>query len=579
MSELTSSGANRIALERQLAALIEQPLISILLPVYNPDLELLKQAIESVRRQVYGRWELCLTDDASTDPGVRPLLESSAAADHRLKVAFRDQNGHISACSNSALALATGEFCGLLDQDDVLDERALALVALESGAHPEAGLIYSDEDKINTEDVCSEPYYKTDWNPALFLAQNFINHFSVYRTALLRAIGGFREGYEGSQDYDLALRVLEQLRADQVRHIPRVLYHWRTVPGSLASVVDAKPYARDAARRALRDHLARVGISGAVVACPENTELHRVIYDLPEEPPLVSIIIPTRNRADLLRRCVSSVREKTAYEPLEIIIVDNGSAEQDAREYLHELESSDDVRVLQDDGPFNFSRLNNQAVAVARGSVLAFLNNDIEPQNSDWLREMVSQALQPATGAVGARLWYPDGNLQHAGVIVGLGGVAGHAFYRAPRDDGGYFSRAWLQTNYSAVTGACMVVRRELFDAAGGFDETNLPVSFNDVDFCLKLRALGYNAVWTPTANLIHYESASRGHNASASERVQFLREATFMQQKWGAELLHDPFYNPNLSLTLPGFEVAVPPRDSFHLRITGAALRSNDSV
>ena len=552
---------DRGALERKLRQMRTQPLISILLPVYNPDLGLLETAIQSVERQFYGRWQLCIADDASTDPNVRPFLERKAREDVRIKLAFRETNGHISACSNSALELATGEWCALLDQDDVFSEKALAFVALEIEQHPKAGLLFSDEDKIDAVGARSNPFFKTDWNPELFLGQNYINHLGVYRTELLREIGGFREGFEGSQDYDLALRCVEQLDPKQVRHIPRILYHWRAVAGSLAAVADAKPYAKEAARRAIADHLRRKSRVGRVEPCPENIESHRVIHGLPARSPLVSIIIPTRDHADLLERCVESIRERSDYGPLEIIIVDNGSVEANSRELFSRFESDKAAHVLRDRGAFNYSRLNNLAAAQARGEILLFLNNDTEVDDRGWLTEMVSHAARAEVGAVGARLWYPDGTLQHGGVVLGFGGLAGHAFPRIPRGHPGYFNRAFLQQNCSAVTGACMAVRKQVFQEFDGFDEQHLGVNFSDIDFCLRLRANGYEVIWTPYANLIHHESASRGHQRTEEGQTQFLREASYMREVWGAELMNDPFYNPNLSLNLPGFEIAFPPR------------------
>lgn len=550
-----------VALRRDLRQIREQPLVSILVPVYNPDLDLLEAAIASVRNQIYDRWELCLADDASDDPQVRPRLETAVANEPRIKLVFREKNGHIAACTNSALQLATGAWCALLDQDDLLTEDALAQFALELDRHPDAGLIYSDEDKIDGTGARSSPYFKPDWNPDLFLGQNFINHLGLYRTELVRQVGGFREGFEGSQDYDLVLRCMEQLDAKQIRHIPRVLYHWRMVAGSVAAAPDAKPYAREAARRAIAEHLERQGIAGKVEASPENLEQHRVVYSLGEKAPLVSIIVPFRDRLELLERCLESIRVKTDYPNFEFVLVDNGSTEKKTLDFLHDLEGADGTRVLHDNGPFNFSRLTNKGAAAARGETLLFLNNDIEATEPGWLREMVSQATRPEVGAVGARLWFPDGTLQHGGVIVGLGGVAGHVFPHLKRGRGGYFSRAHLTHNVSAVTGACLAVRKELFETVGPFDETNLSVSFNDTDFCLRLQVAGYRNVWTPFANLIHAESASRGHQPTRKEQAHFVKEATFMQQKWGYELLHDPSYNPNLSLNLPGFELAVPPR------------------
>ena len=363
-----------------------------------------------------------------------------------------------------------------------------------------------------------------------------------------------------------------------MRHVPRILYHWRAVAGSLAAVADAKPYAKEAARRAIGDHLERMGIAGRVEACPENIESHRVVYAIPEPAPLVSIIIPMRDRVDLIERCLASIRERTDYPSKEFVIVDNGSIERGTLEFLRSVEREMAARIVRDDGSFNFSRLINRGAAAARGEVLAFLNNDIEADEPNWLREMVSQVMQSGIGTVGARLWYPDGKLQHGGVIVGLGGVAGHAFPGIPRGHPGYFNRAYLQQNCSAVTGACMVVRRAVFHDFGGFDELNLGISFNDVDFCLRLQTAGLRNVWTPYANLLHHESASRGHQRTPEEQAQFVREAAYMQRKWGIELLTDRYYNPNLSLNLPGFVLAVPPRLPEFARI-GNAVSSRSSV
>ncbi|MDQ6861863.1 MAG: glycosyltransferase [Verrucomicrobiota bacterium] len=555
------SAGEEVAWRRRVRQLRRQPVISVLLPVYNPDLGFLEAAINSVREQVYENWQLCIADDASTDASVRPLLEAMSRSDLRVRVVFRPQNGHIAACTNSALGLATGDWCALLDQDDVLRPHSLAAVACEIERHPDAGVFYSDEDKIDAQGHRSDAYFKSDWNPQLFFGHNMVSHLGVYRSTLLREIGGFREGFEGSQDYDLVLRCSERLRADQIRHIPHVLYHWRTAPGSVAGDSKAKPYANIAARKAIADHLSRRGIAGRVEPCPEEATTHRVIFEIPDPPPLVSIVIPTRDRVALLRRCIESIREKTDYGTYEFVIVDNGSIEHETHAYLGSIADEFGARVVRDNGAFNFSRLINRGVAESRGSVLALLNNDTEVENRDWLREMVSRALLPETGAVGARLWLPDGTIQHAGVVVGLGGVAAHAMFGFPRRHPGYFSNLFLARNCTAVTAACMVLRKETFEQVGGFDEVNLPVNFNDVDFCLRLRALGLQIVWTPYANLIHHESASRGQHGSAEEQARFFRESRFMLERWSPELRADPFYNPNLTLDYPGFDLAFPPR------------------
>lgn len=556
----TFTAADRIEVQRGLRNLRRHPLISVVLPVYNPNLKLLRQAIDSIKNQVYPHWQLCIADDASIDPQVRPFLETEQATDARIKVVFRERNGHIAACSNSALALATGAWCALLDQDDALLPHALAEVALEINANPNVGLIYSDEDKIDSTGTRSFPFFKSDWNPELFLAQNYVNHLGVYRTSLLREVGGFREGFEGSQDYDLALRCVERLEPDQIRHIPRVLYHWRTVPGSLADEADAKPYAREAARRAIQEHLERRGVSAQVEPCRENPESHRVIYKMPMPPPLVSIIIPTRDQVSFLRRCVESVRTITRYEPLEIIIVDNGSRDSETLDYLGELRKLG-TRIIRDDEPFNFSRLINRGAREASGDLLLFLNNDVEVTEPEWMGEMVRYASRSNIGVVGARLWYPDGTLQHGGVVLGLGGVASHAHHRVPRGHPGYFNRAFLQQNCSAVTAACMLVRKTVFEAVAGFNELDVGTNFSDVDFCLRVQKQGWQIVWTPSANLVHHESISRGTTPTRPQQDLFMREAGYVQRRWGKELLADPFYNPNLCLELPAFYPAFPPR------------------
>ena len=556
----TIGAPERIVLHRDLRALRRHPLISIVMPVYNPHLGHLSSAIDSVRAQIYENWELCIADDASTDASVAHTLKQYATDDSRIKITFRERNGHIAACSNSALELATGEWVALLDQDDLLSEHALAVVAATIEEHPEAGLIYSDEDKIEQTGVRCCPFFKSDWNPELLLGQNYVSHFGIYRRALLVEIGGFREGYEGSQDYDLALRCSEKLHPAQIRHIPRVLYHWRMVEGSAAAAAEAKPYAPEAARRAITDHLQRKDIDAAVVPCPENREWHRVIYHLRSPLPLVSIIIPTRDQVALLQRCLTSIREKTDYAPIEIVIVDNGSTKPETHAFLHDLALDPRIQIVTDSAEFNFSRLINDGVRIARGEILAFVNDDIETDKSDWLREMVSHAIRPEVGAVGARLWYPDGRLQHAGVVLGLHGVARHAFQRFLPQPVALMNRTFiLSQNYSAVTAACMVLRKTVFADVGGFDE-NLPNNFNDVDFCLRLRERGWQIVWTPYADLIHQESASRGRHSDSEERARLLHDMAYLQEKWGEQLRNDPFYSPNLSDS-DAFALAWPPR------------------
>jgi glycosyltransferase involved in cell wall biosynthesis len=545
-------------IREQIAQFHYSPLISILLPVYNSNLKWLQRAILSVQKQLYPCWELCIVDDASIDRKIWPFLQRCARRDRRIKLMRRTENGHISAASNDALRLATGDFVALLDHDDELAPTALYFVALALNKNRDLQLLYSDEDKLDARDRRTEPYFKSDWNPELFLAQNFVSHLSVYRTDLVRRLGGFRIGFEGSQDYDLALRCIEQIRPEEIEHLPWVLYHWRAGDQSTASNPTAKPYAQEAARRAVQEHLKRTGVAGTVV--PSHDVYLQTKYALPNERPMVSIIIPTRDQASPLKKCVYSIFEKTDYPAYELIVLDNESQDSEALEFLADLEKRDDVRVERIDDAFNYSRLNNRGVELSRGSFVALLNNDVEVLHADWLTEMVSRAMQPKVAMVGARLWYPNGTIQHGGVILGAGGIAGHAHAGLRRGEPGYFARAHLAQDVSAVTTACALVKREVYLQVGGFDE-NLAVTFNDVDFCLRLREAGYRILWTPYAELIHHESASRGFDNSAPKQVRFLAEVDYMKSKWGDILQRDPFYNPNLSLDENLFTLAFPPR------------------
>lgn len=546
-----------LELKRLAKSLPSQPLISVLLPTYNTPRKWLVAAIESIRRQTYTNWELCISDDASTKSEVRQVLNSYARRDSRIKVTYRDVNGHISASSNSALALAQGEFVALLDHDDEFSPFALYAVALELNRTPDLDLIYSDEDKIDEHGGRYDPYFKSDWNPDLLTAQNCISHLGAFRTERLRAIGGFHEGVEGCQDWDIALRITEGIPASRIRHIPRVLYHWRAIPGSTALALDQKNYIDRTGRKMLTDHFERLGIHAEVT--PVEGGHWRIRYALTRQP-LVTIIIPTRNQGRLLKRCIDSVQEKTGYQNYELLVVDNQSDEPETLAYLQRLRQTG-IQVLSYTSPFNYSAINNFAVQKARGELLCFLNNDMEVITSEWLEEMVSHAVRPEIGAVGAKLYFPDDTLQHIGIILGLGGPAGHILYKFNGNTGGYYNRARLVCNYSAVTAACMVVRKALFAEAGGFDEQNLPVSYNDVDLCLRIQAAGYRNLYTPFAQFYHHESASRGEDAAAANRARSQNEIEYMWKRWGDLLLHDPGYNPSLSLKREDYSFAAPPR------------------
>jgi GT2 family glycosyltransferase len=555
----------RRAIRSHINTLAERPLISIVMPVYNPSATHLRKALDSVRIQLYPHWELCIAEDASTAPQVRPILERYARRDRRIKVRYREENGGIAAASNDALSLTTGEFVALLDDDDVLAPLALYFVACEINAHPEAQLIYSDEDKLDLIGRRGNAHFKPDWNPTLFLAQNFFSHLGVFKADLIRE-AGFRAGFEGSQDYDLVLRCAERVTGEQIRHIPRVLYHWRMSEKSAALNFDAKPHARAAAIKAVEEHLARRRIAAEVTSSGDE-DFRRIRYALPNEKPRVSIIIATRDLVEVLQPCVESVLEQTTYPNFELLLVDNHSRDPAALSFLATIQRDPRVRVLRQEEEFNFGRLNNFAVGQIESDFVALLNNDLTVINRDWLEEMVSQALQPGVGAVGARLLYPDDRIQHAGVILGGGGVAAHAHKGLPRLNHGYFSRAILAQDLSAVTAACMLVRREAYLAVGGFDEEHLKIAFNDVDFCLRLRRRGYRIIYTPYAEFYHHESASRGLEDTVRKNQRFEAEIKYMHDTWGETLRRDPAYNPNLSLAAADFTLAFPPRTSFPWR------------
>lgn len=535
------------------------PKISVVMPTYNSNVVWLSEAIESVRNQIYTNWELCIADDASSDIECKILLKKYEKIDKRIKVVFRNENGHISLASNSALEITTGEYIALLDHDDKLTEDAFFWVVKTINKTPDVALIYSDEDKFNEQGSRSDPYFKCDWNYSLFLSQNLISHLGVYKTQIMKKIGGFRRGFEGSQDYDLALRFIEQINPEQIAHIPRVLYNWRIHSNSTAFKADNKPYAMTSAQRAIGEHLERIGISSKVEIL--DNQMYRVKYELPQKLPLVSIIIPTKNNLNFLKKCIKSIISKTEYQNYEILIVDNNSNDLKTLEYLEKLKTDSNIRVQSDNRDFNFSAINNQAVKSAKGDYICFLNDDIEVISPKWLSEMISIGVQKGVGAVGAKLWYPNKTLQHGGIILGIGGIGSHAHKFIPRGNGGYFNRATLLQEFSAVTAACMLISTKIFHLAGGFNEDDLAVSFNDVDLCLKIRELDYRIVWTPYAELYHHESITRGKDKTGEKKARFLKEIEYMNITWGKWLKNDPAYSPNLTLNAEDFSFVWPSR------------------
>ncbi|MDA9975782.1 glycosyltransferase [Alphaproteobacteria bacterium] len=538
-----------------------EAVISVVMPVCDPPIEFLRHAINSVITQKYPNWQLCIADDASRDPQVRGVLEV-AARDPRVQVTFRQERGHISAASNTALETATGDIICFLDHDDLLASNALGCIGNAFHQNPDLGMVYSDEDKIDKNGVRFDPHFKPDWNLDLLLSQNYLCHLMSIRRSLVETAGGFTLGMEGSQDHDLALRVAEVLRPEQIGHIRQILYHWRALPGSTAMGADAKPYAAEATRKTLQAYHDRRGGGGHVRTV---TSGWHTTWPLPSNPPIVSVIVPTRDRGDLLRRCVDGLRGGTRYPSVEVLVVDNGSREPDCLEYLDQLRQSGEAVVLNGTGPFNFSTLNNQAVRAAHGQVLCFINNDVEPLTPDWLWEMVAHALRPDIGVVGAKLLYPNRRIQHGGIILCGDHVARHLHVGLDEDAQGYWGRAASIQSLAAVTGACMVVRKEVFEAVDGFDEA-WPVDFGDIDFCLRAGAAGYRTLWTPHALLLHHESASRGTFFTKAKEERYKAGRQAMVARWGKTLMSDPHYHPNLSIDPKEepFDLAFPPREAF---------------
>jgi glycosyltransferase involved in cell wall biosynthesis/predicted nucleic acid-binding Zn-ribbon protein len=550
--------ADRGAISAHIRKFPRLPLISVVVPVYNTPERYLRMMLDSVISQLYPNWELCIADDASTALHVRPLLEDYARRDSRIKVVFRKQNGHISAASNSALELATGSHVALLDHDDLLAEHALYIIADAINQNPGADIFYSDEDKIDGEDRRSDPYFKPDFGLDLMLGQNYVSHLGVYRLETVKGVGGFRPGFEGSQDYDLVLRILARTKSAVV-HLPWILYHWRLFPGAGTFSSTQIDKASQAARRAIDEHLAGIGVKAEVK--PWVHAYHRVVRgDLPVWPK-ASIIVPTRDHLGVLTTCVEGVLERTDYPDIELVIANNDSVEPETLAYFDKLRADARVRILDCPGAFNFSAINNAAIRASTGEIVVLLNNDIEIIDGGWLKEMVKHAVRPEVGAVGAKLLYPDNTIQHGSVVLGMNGVAGHLHVGVPADSPGYFGWLKIAHNVSAVTAACLAMRRSVFDEVGGLDEVNLKVAFNDVDLCLKVTEKNYQIIWTPEATLYHWESKSRGNDLSEQHIERFKSEVELMRQRWGDRLDNDPFFNPNLSLSTCHPVAGFPPR------------------
>lgn len=542
MNNFVFSDKKRKHVLSEIERFVYKPLISIATPVYNIEEVWLEKCIRSVLDQTYVHWELCIVDDASTRKGLRETLQRYADNEPRIRLKFLPQNLHISGATNEAIAMASGEFVALLDHDDELHPNALFEIAHILQSRRDADIIYTDNDMMNTEGRRFSPKFKPDWSPELLLSYMYISHLMVCRTALVRESGGFREGFEGSQDHDLALRLSE--KTDRIYHIPKILYHARTLPQSVSSAGDAKPYSFAAGIRAVQDAVDRRGINATVerpdFAVEARYGIYRLNYNIPWKDK-VAIIIPTRDRLDILKNCIESIENKTTYKNYEIFIADDNSREEATLNYFKSVRHK--VIRISDEGPFNFSRIINRAVRHLDPDIgyILLLNNDIEVITGNWIEEMLGLMQSREIGAVGAKLLYKDNKIQHAGIIVPLhDGLPGHAFKTLDGSSMGYLSYARVVRNYSAVTAACMLTRRGYFEEVGGFDEEHLNEAYNDVDYCLKLREKGYRIVYTPYAELYHYEGGSRG------KRVP-VRNEYYFRNRWG-HIRMDPYYNPNVT-------------------------------
>lgn len=565
--------AQDLAAQRVAAArLAYRPLVSVVIPAYRSQALLLDKALRSVRAQSYDRWEVVLSDDASPDASEWQLVRRLHGGEPRIRWLESASRGGIARNTNRAIDAAGGDYVAFLDHDDELAPDALYRIVAQL-QDERCALLYSDEDRIEEDEygrcLHHTPFFKPDFDPDLLLAMNYICHLVVVERAALLEAGGLREGCDGAQDHDLLLRLAARVAPQRIRHVPRVLYHWRVTPGSVSQSPERQEALRRTVVEVVDNHLRECGRDAIVE--PHDDPIgrprlyaNRVRWRLPTPAPRVSIIVPTRDRRDLLEPCIESLlRAAPAYPgETELLVVDNDSSEAATLAYLADLGARPAVRVLRHPGRFNWSAINNAAAREAAGSVLIFLNNDTRVLNDDWCAELVANALRPEVGAVGARLLYQDGTLQHAGVLIGVEGVAGHEAVGDTTADGGYFGRSHLLRGAAAVTGACLATRRDLFEQLGGFDELDLKVAFNDIDYCLRVRQAGCRVVYTPHAVLYHFESKSRGRELTAAQQARHRAEALAFRARWGDAVRADPFFNPHFERYARPFDRLRPPPD-----------------
>lgn len=555
----TLTEADRETVRSEVRSLKYKPLISVLMLVENVSEVELRRAINSIFRQLYPHWELCIACNALAESRTAEVLNEYAQNDERIQVSFQNGGSRVSALANASLQMANGDFSAILDQGNELSPHALFMVAMALNEDGQVKLIYSDEDKVDGRGRRYDPYFKPEWDPVLMLGQNLVGQFAVFSSALARNVGGFREECGSACEWDFALRISERLEGDCIRHIPHVLCHQGSSSVDKGLSGGEEPRGERIAAL-LKDCCIRRGIHADV--CIADDGRIGLTYHLPQPPPLVSIVIPTYNGLALLKGCLDGLFGNTDYPSLEIVVVDNRSDDPETLDYLASLCDSGQISVIRYDEPFNFSAINNYAIERVNGEIVCLLNNDVEPVSAGWLSEMVGHALRPEVGVVGAMLYYPDETIQHGGVFLN-GHGADHLYKGCKRGFGGNGGRARLVQTVSAVTAACMVMRKEVWDEVGGMDEDRLAVAFNDVDLCLKVRGRGYRNIWTPFAELYHHESVSRGKDDTPEKRARFEREIACLRERWEPELESDPAINPNQSLARPWEQFAVPPRTS----------------
>lgn len=548
----------RVKIKKIFEKLYFKPKISIIVLIQNPNLEWLQEAVESVKKQIYTNWELCISYNDLLEDKISILLGDCIKLDTRIKLDKNGGSGKIDVKSNNVFKRVTGEWVIVLNQGDKLAEHALFWISKTINEIPYARLIYSDEDMISPQGERLYPHFKCEWNQDLFYSYNMLSQLTAYHASVIKETGGYSEEHAGAQDYDLALRVIELLKPREIVHVPRILYHRREHANLPSIMANTRLETALAGERAINHHFYRMGIKGFV---KYDGYGYAPTYEVPNPGPLVSIVIPTRNRRELIKQCIESILQKTTYSNYEIIVIDNGSDEPGAIKFLNDIRINPKVRIIRDDSPFNFSYLNNMAVKKATGDIICLINNDIEVITPEWLSIMVAHSLRPGVGAVGAKLWYRNHTLQHGGVILGITGVASHSHKYFPYGSFGYSGRLCLTQNLSAVTAACLVIKKSIFEEVGGLNEKELKVAFNDVDFCLRVRDAGYRNVWTPLAELFHHESLSRGVDDTPEKSLAFIKEYAYMKKRWGYQLQNDPAYNPNLTLDYCDFSYAWPPR------------------